>query len=103
MVPEDCGTIQTVLLGAVGSRVPARPAVRQWRTSILSGELQAGGIVRICLCLTGSERQERGGPCLRLKLWQMGTYGVQMKGVLPRLVRLSGNAGARDFFLPWLF
>ncbi len=38
MVP-NCGTVQTVLLGAIHSRVLARPAAQQ----IFSGELQAGG------------------------------------------------------------
>ncbi len=44
------GTIQAVLLGAVRSHVPARPAARQ--SSVKSGELQAGGN-NICLCLSG--------------------------------------------------
>jgi hypothetical protein len=29
----------------------------------------------------------------------MGTYGVQMKGVLPWLVRLACRASTRDFYL----
>jgi hypothetical protein len=31
-------------------------------------------------------KPEKDCPCWRLKLIQMGTYRVQMKGVLPRLV-----------------
>jgi hypothetical protein len=35
------------------------------------------------------ERPERGGPCWLLKLRQMGTLEVHVKGVLPRLVQLA--------------
>jgi hypothetical protein len=43
MVPEDCGTVQTVLLRAVRSHVPARPAPRQsfsynWGAAVWGGK-----------------------------------------------------------------
>jgi hypothetical protein len=37
-----------------------------------------------------AERPERGGPCCLLKLKQMGTLGVHMKGILPWLVGSVG-------------
>jgi len=40
--------------------------------------------------------------CWLLKLRAMGTYGVQMKGVLPWLVLWARLAGTRDFILPSL-
>ncbi len=40
---------------------------------------------------------ERVGPCWLLKLRWMGTQGVHMKGVLPRLVRWACRARTRDF------
>ncbi len=43
------------------------------------------------------ERPERGGPCWLLKLRQMGTYRVQMKGVLPWLVRWARRTSTKDF------
>ena len=46
----DCSTVQTVLLGAVHSMY--WPAQLPGRSSVISGELQAGGN-SICLCLTG--------------------------------------------------
>jgi hypothetical protein len=52
MVPRtDCCTVQTVLLGAVHSQVPARPAAWQIFNCFM-WELQAGGN-GICLCLSG--------------------------------------------------
>ncbi len=45
-----------------------------------------------------SERLERGGPCWLLKLRWMGTQRVQLKGILPWLVRWACRAGTRDFF-----
>ncbi len=39
----------------------------------------------------------RGGPCSLLKLRQMGTHGVHMKGVLPWLVHWACRAGTRNF------
>ncbi len=42
-----------------------------------------GAYLHASLCT--SERPERGGPCWLLKLRQMGTNEVQMKGVLPWL------------------
>ncbi len=43
------------------------------------------------------ERLARGGPCWLLKLRWMGTHRVQMKGVLPWLVRWASRAETRDF------
>jgi hypothetical protein len=43
------------------------------------------------------ERPVNGGPCLMLKLRQMGTQGVHMKGLLPWLVPLGCLAVTRDF------
>ncbi len=43
-----------------------------------------------------AKRPERGGPCWQLKLRWMGTQRVQMKGVLPWLVRWACRAGPRD-------
>jgi hypothetical protein len=43
------------------------------------------------------ERLERGGPCRLLKLRQMGTQKIQMKEVLPSLVRWALHAGTSDF------
>ncbi len=43
------------------------------------------------------ERQERGGPWRLLKLRQMGTQKIQMKEVLPSLVRWALHAGTSDF------
>jgi hypothetical protein len=42
------------------------------------------------------ERLDRGGPCLLLKLRQMGTQRVQMKGVFPWLVRWTCRPSTRD-------
>jgi hypothetical protein len=42
-----------------------------------------------------SERPERGGPCWLVKLSWMGTQRVQMKRVLPWLVRWVRHAGPR--------
>ncbi len=44
-----------------------------------------------------SERLERRSPCWLLKLRHMGNQRVQMKGVLPWLVRWACRAGTRDF------
>jgi hypothetical protein len=44
------------------------------------------------------ERLEKGGPCWLLRLRWMGTQRVQMKGVLPWLVRWAFRAGTRDFW-----
>jgi hypothetical protein len=49
-------------------------------------------------CNATPERPERGGPCCLLKLRQMGTYRVKMKGVIPWLVRWACRAGTRDFY-----
>ncbi len=74
---------------------------------LISLDLEAYGIERTdCVassCLSFSfkwrtERPERGGPCWLLKPMQMGTFGVQMKGVFPWLARWSRLAGARDFY-----
>jgi hypothetical protein len=48
-------------------------------------------------------RPERGGPCWLLKLMQMGPSGVQMKEVLPWLVRWARRAGRRDFYPSFAF
>ncbi len=58
-------------------------------------------------CLQASNvsltREHGSGPCWLLKLRQMGTYGVQMKRVLPWLVRWARRAGTRDFYpMAWL-
>ncbi len=45
----------------------------------------------------GSERSERGGPYLLLKLRQMGTQGEHMKGLLYCLVRWASHVSTRDF------
>ncbi len=42
------------------------------------------------------EKRE-GKPLLLVKLRQMGTQGVHLKGVLPWLIRWSYRAGTRDF------
>jgi hypothetical protein len=50
-------------------------------------------------------RQTREGGyshCRMLKLRQMETQRVLMKGILPRLVCWARHAGTRDFVLPWL-
>ncbi len=44
------------------------------------------------------ERIERGGHYWLLKLRQMGTQGVHIKGVLPCLFRWANHAGTKDFF-----
>jgi hypothetical protein len=50
--------------------------------------------------LAHPERPKSGVPCWLLTLRQMGTYGVQIKGVLPWLFRLARPAGERDFYPP---
>ncbi len=51
---------------------------------------------QLATILTRETRE--GRPLLTaLKLRQMGTYGVQMKGVLPWFVRWARRAGTRDF------
>jgi hypothetical protein len=42
-------------------------------------------------------RLDRSGPCWLLKLRWMGSQRVQMKGLLPWLVRWACRAGTRDF------
>jgi hypothetical protein len=44
------------------------------------------------------ERSEWGGPCPLLKLGQMGTQRVQMKGGLPLVVRWARRAGKREVY-----
>ncbi len=58
-------------------------------------ETQAIFWIRI---LAEIRRPERGGPCLLLKLRQIKTYGVQMKGVHPWFVRWPRRASSRDFY-----
>ncbi len=43
------------------------------------------------------ENLEKGGPCWLLILRGMGTWRVQMKGVLPWVVRWACSAGTRNF------
>jgi hypothetical protein len=57
-----------------------------------SGWLEASG------ALTRETR--KGWPLL--KLMQMGTQGVQMKGALPWLIRWAFCADTEIFVLPWL-
>ena len=45
------------------------------------------------------ERLKRGSLCWLLKLRWMGTQRVQMKGVLPWLIRWACIADTKDFFL----
>ncbi len=47
--------------------------------------------------IQGPESLERGCPCWLLKLSWMETQRVQMKGLLPWLVRSARCAGTRDF------
>ncbi len=47
-------------------------------------------------------RLERGAPDDLLKLTQMGTQGVHMKGVLPWLVLWARLPVQKIFILPWL-
>ncbi len=47
--------------------------------------------------VTSPERLNRSGPCIKMKLRWMGTQRVQMKGVLPRLVRWACRAFTWDF------
>jgi hypothetical protein len=50
---KDCGTVQTVLLGAVRAHVPAQQAAKQsFSYKFIDGEMQAGRN-SICFCLTG--------------------------------------------------
>ncbi len=44
------------------------------------------------------ETPERGGPCWQLKLRQMGTHGVQRKGVPPWVVSLSLSCRYKRFY-----
>jgi hypothetical protein len=44
------------------------------------------------------ETPERDGPCWPLKLRWMGTQRVQMKEIIPSLVRRAGRSGTRDFY-----
>jgi hypothetical protein len=48
------------------------------------------------------ERRERGDPCWLLKLKQLGTQGVHMKGVLPWLFVGLVVPVKENFVLPWL-
>jgi hypothetical protein len=49
-----------------------------------------------------SERPERGGPFWLLKVRQIGSQGVHMKGVFPWLVCWARRARTRYFVMPWL-
>ncbi len=48
-------------------------------------------------CWLLPERLEWGGPCWQLKLRWMGTQRLQIKGILPCLVRWTRRSGTRDF------
>ncbi len=58
------------------------------------GEKRVGGSASVYV---RPERLERDGPCWLLKLRQMGTQRVHMKGVLTLLVRWARRAGTIDF------
>ncbi len=65
----------------------------QWGVQIRAMQLRTSKIP----LLFRPERLERGGPCWLLKLRWMGTQRVQMKGVLPWLVRWACRASTRGF------
>jgi hypothetical protein len=49
------------------------------------------------MSVRGRETKDRGGLCGVLKLRQIGTQRVQMKGVLPLLFSLALHAGIKEF------
>ena len=65
--------------------------INSWKTA------EANNFTGDCVAFSRVRHRKRAGPCWLLKLREMGTQGVQMKGVLPCLARWARCAGTRDF------